>query len=78
MGLTLGIALKCYTSVAKRLKLNVRKGGLALRFVEVTGEKLVWVFFLPPPPTPILNRVKIAVLKFADLVNKNVCDGLQF
>ena len=29
-------------------------------------------------PLPILNRVKIAVLKFVDLINKNVCGGLQF
>ena len=26
----------------------------------------------------ILNRVKIAALKFVDLTNKNVCGGLQF
>ena len=32
--------------------------GLISTFAEVTGEKLVWGAFLPPPP-PILNRVKI-------------------
>ena len=42
MGLALGTNLKFYTSVAKGLKLKVRKfWGLILTFVEVTGEKLV-------------------------------------
>ena len=42
LGLVLGTSLKFYTSVAKRLKLKVRKFlGLILTFVEVTGEKLV-------------------------------------
>ena len=42
LGLALGIALKSYTSVAKRLKLKVRKcWGLIRTFVEVTGEGLV-------------------------------------
>ena len=60
-GLALGIALKFYTSVAKELKLKVRKFyGLITRFVEVTGEKLVGGTFCPPPlPPHILNRVKI-------------------
>ena len=40
LGLTQGIALKIYTSVAKGLKLQVRKfWGLIPTFVEVTGEK---------------------------------------
>ena len=40
--LVLGANLKFITSVAKGLKLNVRKFlGLIPRFVEVTGEKLV-------------------------------------
>ena len=49
--------LRFYISVAKGLKLKVRKfWGLILTFVEVTGEKLVGGrgAFLPP----ILNRVK--------------------
>ena len=49
------MALKFYTSVAKSLKLKVRKiWGLIPTFVEVTGEKLV-VASLPL----ILNRVKV-------------------
>ena len=40
MGLVLSIALKFYTSVAKGLKLKVRKLlGLIVTFIEVTGEK---------------------------------------
>ena len=47
--------MKFYTSVAKGLKLKVRKfWGLIPMFVEVTEEKLVGGFFAPPP---ILNRV---------------------
>ena len=42
LGVTLGMNLKFYFSVAKRLKLNVRKfWGLIPAFVEITGEKLV-------------------------------------
>ena len=50
----LGMALKFYTSVAKELKLKVRKFvGLIVTFVEVTWAKLVGAF------PPILNRVKV-------------------
>ena len=49
LGLALAMVLKFYTSVAKGLKLKVRKfWELIPTFVEVTGEKL----------PPILNRVK--------------------
>ena len=42
MGLVRGITLKFCISVAKGLKLKVRKfWGLTHTFVEVTGEKLV-------------------------------------
>ena len=42
MGLAVGMALKFYTSVAKRLKIKARKFlGLIYTFVEVTGGKLV-------------------------------------
>ena len=42
LGLALGTNLKFYTSVAKGLKLKVRKcWGLILTFAEVTGEKLI-------------------------------------
>ena len=49
------MALKFYTSVAKGLKIKVRKiCGLIFAFEEVRGEKMVGVF-LPPL---ILNGVK--------------------
>ena len=54
------MALKFYTSVAKWLKLKVKKFcGLIFAFVEVTGKKLVGKAFLLPtnPLTPILNSV---------------------
>ena len=54
-GLPPGTNLKFYTSVAKGLKLKVRRfWGLIPTFGEVTGEKLVGGLFAPPP---ILNRV---------------------
>ena len=44
LGLALGTNLKFYPSVAKGLKLKVRKfWDLTLTFLEVTGEKLVVV-----------------------------------
>ena len=50
LGLALGTNLKFYTSVAKGLKLEVRKfWGLIPTFVEVTGEKLIGGTFWPPP-----------------------------
>ena len=57
LGLALGTNLKFCTSVAKGLKLKVRKfWGPNPTFVEVTGEKLVGGTFLPTL-LPILNRV---------------------
>ena len=51
-GPALGTNLKLYTSVAKGLKLKVRKfGGLIPMFAEVTEENL------PYYHPPILNRV---------------------
>ena len=54
-----------YTSVAKGLKLKVRKFyGLISTFAEVTGEKLIEGFFAPPlphPPTP--SRIGLIVLE---------------
>ena len=46
------MALKFYTSVAKKLKLKFREfWGKIPTFVEVKWEKLVGGFFvLPPPP----------------------------
>ena len=55
LGLALGKNLKFYTSMAKGLKLTVRKfWGLTPTFAEVTGQKLVGSI-LPPS---ILNMVK--------------------
>ena len=51
LGLAGGMALKFYTSIAKGLKLKVRKlWGLSLMFVEVTGENLIGEPFLAPLP----------------------------
>ena len=63
LGLALGMALKFYASVAKRLKLKVKKFlRLIFMFVEVTGEKLVGEerggFFAPLSPS-ILNRLMV-------------------
>ena len=53
LGLVLGTNVKFYISVAKGLKLKVKKFlGLILTFVEVTGEKLVGGLFAPPPDLP--------------------------
>ena len=57
LGLGVGMVLKFYTSVTKRL--NVKVGmlwGLTLTVVEVTGEKLVGGPFCL---LPMLNRVNI-------------------
>ena len=58
MGLVLGITLKFYTSVAKRLKLRVIIfWSLIFTFVEVTEENLVgWPFC--PPPLLFLKSIK--------------------
>ena len=54
MGLALGLARKSYTSVAKDLKLKVRKcGELIPSFVKVTREELVGGLFAS---YPIQNR----------------------
>ena len=71
LGLAIGTKLKFYSSLSKGLKLKVRKSwGLTLTFVEVTGEKLVGLAFLPPPP-PILNRVKVLPVYFNKLSFKS-------
>ena len=56
LGLALGIALKFYTSVAKGLKLKVRKfWGLVPTFAKVSEEKLVVVGPFCSPPAPTLS-----------------------
>ena len=62
---TPGTNLKFYASVAKVLKLKVRRFlGLVPTFALVTEEKLlgnggIWEHFCPPLTLPILNRVNI-------------------
>ena len=47
LGLALGMALKFYTSVAKELKVQIRRfWGIIIAFVEDTQEKMG----VPPPP----------------------------
>ena len=58
-GLALDMTLTFYTSLAKELKLKVRKfQGIRSTFVEVTMTKLVGYLVVPPVP-PILNRVNV-------------------
>ena len=53
LGLVLCMTLKFYSSVAKGLKLKVRKFlGLILTFGEVTGESGSGCVFLPALPHP--------------------------
>ena len=66
LGLALGANLKFCTSVAKGLKLKVKKfWGPNPTFVEITGEKLVgWAFLsLNPLLHPIQNKVNINWIK---------------
>ena len=50
-GLTLSIALKFYASVAKGLKLKVKRfWGIIATFVEVTGETMAGGPFCAPLP----------------------------
>ena len=69
LGLALDKSLKFYTTVAKGLKLKVRKfGGIIPKFVEIIREKLVG----EPFDLPILNRVKplvVSILEVASLHN---------
>ena len=58
--LALGMALRFYTSLAKILKLKIRKfWGLIPTFVEVTGGKWLGGVAFLHSPLPILNRVNI-------------------
>ena len=67
--LALGTNLKFYTSVAKGLKLKVRKfWGLIPTFAKVTEERLVRSAFLSSPS--IFNRVK-AVVDEGELATDN-------
>ena len=67
LGLALGTNLNFCTSVAKGLKLKVRKfWGPNPTFVEVTGKKLVGAAFLPLPPN--LNRVNAFIFKLSAFI----------
>ena len=56
--LALGVALKFYTGVTKRLKLKVRKfWGLVPTFIEVTGEKRLGEPFGDPPSWTELSNI---------------------
>ena len=71
LGLVLGTNLEFCTSVAKGLKLKVRKfWGPNATFVEVTGEKLVGFPPTPPPPL-ILNRVNDVIKEETKKHNPN-------
>ena len=75
LGLALVTNLKFYTSMAKGLKLKVRKfWGLIPMFVEVTGEKLVQGEHFCPH---FLNRVKTfqvdSVLKTSNFCKNGDC-----
>ena len=60
LGLALGMTLKSYASVAKRLKRKVRKcWDLIPTFAEVTGKKLVGGLF--SPLFPIWNGVNLKI-----------------
>ena len=57
--LAISIALKFYTSVAKWLKLNIKKlSELTATFVEFRGEKLVGDLFAPPLSWIGLRNIK--------------------
>ena len=76
LGLTLGTNFKLYTSVAKRLKVKVRKfWGLIPLFVEVTGEKLIGARPFCPPPPIILNWVN---QKPSSTMSVMLCTGATF
>ena len=54
------MALKFYTSVAKKLKLKAKKNwGLVLTLAEVTEEKLVGSLFAPPHSPEECEMAKI-------------------
>ena len=73
LGLALGMALDFYTSVAKGLKLKVRKFlGLIPTFAKVTEEKLAGGAFCPH----ILNRVKTPFFHFLKIYSWSVYDFL--
>ena len=57
------MTLKFYTSMAKGLKLKIKRfWGLSLTFVEFTGEKLVGGDLFAPHPPSTLSRVNAVKL----------------
>ena len=81
LGLALGMNWNFYTSVAKGLKLKVRKFfGLVPMFVEVTGEKTAGDFWLPSilnsvnmQPTNKIFKKILEDNSFATLIKSNTC-----
>ena len=77
LGLALGMNLKFYTSMAKELKLKVRKfWRLFSTFVEVPEEKLVRALFWPPYCPTLASWVRFKSNKnfrLAD-INSNISD----
>ena len=73
LGLALGTNVKFYTSVAKGLKVKVRKfGGLIHSLVEVTGKKLVGEPFCPTSPSWI--GLTFIILQYIFLISwKKTC-----
>ena len=71
LGLALSISLKFYSSVAKELKLKVRKfWELIPTFIEVTGEKLVGgEAFCPPSWIGLKNKLWPLTICFYFLMN---------
>ena len=71
LAMVLGMILKFYTSVAKGLKLKARKFcGLTPPFVEVTGEKLVGLTFLPHSWIGLRNQKQLKQLLTTFLQNR--------
>ena len=71
LAMVLGMTLKFYTSVAKGLKLKARKFcGLTPPFVEVTGEKLVGLTFLPHSWIGLRNQKQLKQLLTTFLQNR--------
>ena len=79
-GLALGTNLKFYTSVAKGLKLKVKRfWGLILTFAEVTGKNLVGEgAFCPPPPLLILIGLNMEFIEYFESMKESFFSENKF